>query len=245
MTSLSIESFKGIDAAPGATLQLFNRYIDRMKLMFELIFRKADGTPYTPSDREKRALLLFKGGDDMKNLFEYVGHVADEDTFNQIVTKITDGLSARTNKVVQRNLLLANHPQGTKTFEKWSQQVASAAQLISYQNYDWKQATVDAILLQTSNSSLRERALQENTTYEDLMRMGITKEQSAKGAALLEKASGSGCGNARIKTEAEEVRRLQNENRRLKTRLPKERTCIRCGEQLTLSHLSQTICKPI
>ena len=85
--------------------------------------------------------------------------------------EIKKGLSDRTNSVGQRNLLLANFPQGKKSFKKWSQEIANAAQLISYEQYGWKQATVDAILLQTSNPRLREQVLQENTSYDILMNM--------------------------------------------------------------------------
>ena len=84
-------------------------------------------------------------------------------------------LSACTNQVVQRNMLLANHPQGTKSYERWSLEVSNAAKLINYNNYDWKQ--VDAILLQTSSLKLQERALQEKVTYEKLIELGLTKEQ--------------------------------------------------------------------
>ena len=47
--------------------------------------------------------------------------------------------------------------------------VTNAAKLINYENYDWKQAAVAAILLQTSNPKLQERALQDNVSYEDLL----------------------------------------------------------------------------
>ena len=120
-------------------------------------------------------------------------------------------------------MLFTDFPQGNKSFERWSQEISTAAQLISYQDYDWKQATVDAILLQTTSPKLRERALQENTTYDALMTMGIAKEQSAKGAALLEQASGSST-RTRIKTE--EVKRLQLENLKLRGR---DKLCQRCG----------------
>ena len=227
--NLTIEAFKSVDLQPGATLKVFDRYIERLELVFLLVFRKADGTPYDPSDKEKKAMLLLKGGDDMKNLFKYVGQIADSDSFEDTVKKIRKGLGDRTNKVVQRNLLLADFPQGNKSFEKWSQEVANAAQLISYEDYDWKQAVVDAILLQTSSTKLRERALQENTSYEDLMRIGVAKEQSARGAALLEKASGSS-SQGRTKVE-EEVRRLHHENQELRSRVNQtaEKKCMRCG----------------
>ena len=171
-------------------------------------------------------MLLFHGGDDMKDLFEHISAVNDTDTFDAAVTKIRTGLQGRTNNVVQRNLLLANYPQGTKSFERWSKEISNVAKLINYENYDWKQADVDAILLQTSNPKLWERALQDNVSYEDLFKLGISKEQSKKGAALLEKASGQ--SSSQEQHHAQEVRRLQHENRKLKARLPKK-ACSRCG----------------
>ena len=134
--------------------------------------------------------MLLKGGYDIKNLFHHIGNVSEKDTFEEAVKKIVNGLQARTNKVIQRNMLLSNFPQGAKSFERWSQETNNAASLISYDNYDWKQAAVDAMILQTPCPKLRERALQENTTYDSLMKLSIAKEQSAKRAALLEQASG-------------------------------------------------------
>ena len=117
-------------------------------------------------------------------------------------------------------MVLSNFPQGSKSFERWSQEISDAAR---YDNYDWKQAVVDAILLQTSNSRLRERALQDNVSYDALVKLGIAKEQSVKGAALLDQAS------ARIKIE-EEVQRLQIGNKRLKRgKTTNTKWCYRCG----------------
>ena len=79
---LDLGTFKALDANPGGTLELFNKYVDPIKLVFDLAFRKADGTPYQPTDREKKAILLFRGGDDMKDLFQHVGGVLEEDTFD-------------------------------------------------------------------------------------------------------------------------------------------------------------------
>ena len=222
-------TFKSLDANPGGTLELLSKYVDRIKLIFDLAFRKGDGTAYTPSDKGKKATLLFRGGDDMKSLFQHVGKVLDNDTFDAAVKKIEDGLEAQTNNVVQRNLLLANYPQGSKSFDRWYKEVSNGAKIINYENYDWKQATVDAILLQTSNPKLRERALQENITYNSLLTMGITKEQSMKGAPLLEKASGQTSSfTNQLYIKSEEVRKLQKENNRLKSKLP-EFSFGRCG----------------
>ena len=46
-------------------------------------------------------------------------------------------------------------------------------------------AAVEAIILQTSNEKLREKALNSNVTYDRIMSLGVFKEQSEKGSALL------------------------------------------------------------
>ena len=86
-----------------------------MELLFQLVCRKADGTPYKPSDAEKKAMLLFKGGEDKKTLFQHVGEVLDTDTYEQAVKKIGGGLSEQAYKIVQRNMLISNFPQGSKS----------------------------------------------------------------------------------------------------------------------------------
>ena len=73
---------------------------------------------------------------------------------------------------VQRNLLFANFPQGTKSFESWSKEISNAAKFINFEGYDWKQAAVDSMILQTSSPKLCERALQDNANYEDLLKLG-------------------------------------------------------------------------
>ena len=84
------------------------------------------------------------------------------------------------------------------------------------------------MILQTSNAKLRERALQENITYDMLMTLGVAKEQSARGAAALEKASGqsSQSDQSRVKIK-EEVCRLRDKNKQLKG---KGKKCSRCGK---------------
>ena len=77
-------------------------------------------------------------------------------------------------------------------------------------------AVVDAIVLQTSNEKLREKALFGNVTYDRLMSLGVAKEQSEKGSALLS-------GN---KIKEEEVAKLQES---LKKQRFKGSKCSRCG----------------
>jgi hypothetical protein len=74
---------------------------------------------------------------------------------------------------------------------------------------------------------LRERALQDNVSYDKLINLGVAKEQSVLGAEQLEKASGQG-SSSKIKIE-EEVRKLRMENKKLKAK-PKG-PCSRCGNQ--------------
>ena len=114
-----------------------------------------------------------------------------------------------------------------ETFERWSQEISNAAKLIDYTNYNWQTATVDAMLLQTSNDKLRERALQDDVSYDQLIKLGICKEQSAKGAALLEKASGQSSHSS----VEEEVRRLKVENQQLQSKVNnfKQEDCGKCS----------------
>ena len=170
-------------------------------------------------------MLLFEEGKDTKKLFNH--KVLDTDTYEQAIAKIIKGLQDRTNNVVQRNILLTNYPQGSKSFEKWSQDISNAAQLINYDDYNWKKAAVDAIILQTSNPRLRERALQDNVSYDTLINLGISKEQSVLGAAKLERASGQSSQQSSVKVE-EEVKKLRLENKQLKA---KAKDCTRCGNK--------------
>lgn len=61
-----------------------------MELLFQLVFRKSDGTAYAHSDRKKKVLLLFKGGQDMEDLFQDAGKALDEDNYAQTVKKKED-----------------------------------------------------------------------------------------------------------------------------------------------------------
>ena len=86
-SALNQETFHTLDTDPGGTLQRFDRYTECIKLLFDLVFRKADGSAYTPSDKENKSILLFKGGDDMATLFNHVGPVLEDDTFDAAITK--------------------------------------------------------------------------------------------------------------------------------------------------------------
>ena len=93
MNTLNLERFQSVDANPGATLQKFQDYIEQIELFFQLTFRSSDGNSIDPSDKDKKAMLLFKGGKDMKNLFQHVGKVLESDTYQQATDKIVKGLT--------------------------------------------------------------------------------------------------------------------------------------------------------
>ena len=84
------------------------------------------------------------------------------------------------------------------------------------------------MILQTSSPKLRERALQDNINCEDLLILGIAKEQSQKGAALLEKASGQ--DPLLMSCTTEEVCHLQLENQKLRSHKPTQ-PCFCCGSE--------------
>ena len=85
----------------------------------------------------------------MRVLFNHVANVLNTDTFDTVVIKVQEKLKEKTNTTVQQNMLRSIHPQGTKQFKKWSQEVTEAVKLIQYANYDRKQAAVDAMIMQT------------------------------------------------------------------------------------------------
>ena len=117
-STINISTFKSIDTDPEGTLKRFKDYVEEMHLLFQLFFTKIQLLRLLM--KKKKAMLLLKGGHDMKNLFQHVGNVSDKDTFEEAVKKIENGLQACTNKVVQRNMLLSNFPQGAKSFKRWS-----------------------------------------------------------------------------------------------------------------------------
>ena len=80
-----IRYIQNLDANPGGTLHKFNDYIEQIELLFKLTFRKNDGSAFEPSDDDKKSMLLFKGGKDMKTLFKHVGKVLETDNYAQSI----------------------------------------------------------------------------------------------------------------------------------------------------------------
>ena len=134
-------------------------------------------------------MLLFLGGDEMKDLFQHLGAVETKDTYDEALKKIRTGLQNCTNSVVQRNLLFLNFPQDTKSFEKWLKEISNAKKTDRFHRLSLETSRSGCNDLKYTKSKIeRERALQENVKYDELIKLGIAKQQSQKGAAMLASA---------------------------------------------------------
>ena len=112
-----------------------------------------------------------------------------------------------------------------------NQRCCKVHQLFSYDDYGWKQAVVDAMILQTY-LKLRERAVQENATYDSVMKLGIANSLLKRLPLFSKLVTNNPQGH--IKTE-EQVQRLQSENNKLKAEIESTKTsksqCSRCGRE--------------
>ena len=76
--------------------------------------------------------------------------------------------------------LFSKQPQGKQSFELWHREVYKAAKLIDWTDYGAEQAAVDAIVMQTSSVKLQQKAIQENSTFDTLVNLGVSQEQAKK-----------------------------------------------------------------
>ena len=92
--------FKGADADPEATLELFEDYLDKMEKVFRLSrgFNPVTGVKVDWNSEEKKDLLLVEGGDEVTDLFKHVGKVLQEDNYQQAVDKVKNALKKRGNR---------------------------------------------------------------------------------------------------------------------------------------------------
>ena len=203
--------FRGADADPEATLELFDDYLEKMDKVYRLSrsYNPLTGEKVDWTSQEKKDLLLVEGGNEVSDLFKYVGKVLPGDTYEQAVDKIKAALKKRGNRTSAVFKLFNRHPQGSQSFDGWHREVRKAAKLIDWTGYDADKATVDAIVMQTSSAKLQQRAIQENPTYDEIVNLGISQEQARKKSAKLPDG------------ESESVNRLQTEVRQLKAKIAK------------------------
>ena len=65
--------FKGADANPEATLELFGDYLDKMEKVYRLsrCYNPVTGVKVDWDSKEKKDLLLVEGGDEINDLFKH------------------------------------------------------------------------------------------------------------------------------------------------------------------------------
>ena len=179
--------FKSKDAEPEANLELLGDYCEVMERVFRLRRRihPTTGNKIDFEDAEKKDLILLEGGEDMQNLFKYVGQVIEGDTYRQAITKIETALKKRGNRTSAVFKLFNGHPQGNQSFESWHMEIFKASKLIDWTGYNAETAAVDAIITQTSSNKLQQKAIQENPSYAELVDLGISQEQARKKAIKL------------------------------------------------------------
>ena len=57
---INIRTFKSIDTDPGGILKRLKDYVEEMNLLFQMVFRKSDGTAFMPTDAEKKGNAIAK-----------------------------------------------------------------------------------------------------------------------------------------------------------------------------------------
>ena len=88
--------FKAIAADPEGTLERLEDYCRTMEMVFRLSRRVTSaGVKIDFDDSEKKDMIQIEGGEDMMQLFRYVGKVQETDTYQQAIAKIKTALKNR------------------------------------------------------------------------------------------------------------------------------------------------------
>ena len=110
--------FKAVAADPEGTLEMLEDYCRTMEMVFRLSRRvTATGTKVDFDDSEKKDMIQIEGGEDMMQLFRFVGKVQDTDSYQQAITKIKTALKKTGNRTSAVHRLYTAHSQGDQTFD--------------------------------------------------------------------------------------------------------------------------------
>ena len=82
-----------------------------------------------------KATLRLVGKDEMKSLFDHVGSVKGNNTFDGAIKKIADGIKLQTNQTTARFKLFQQMPQGEQHFEEWYVKVKEQADRCVWTDY--------------------------------------------------------------------------------------------------------------
>ena len=217
MTSVGFQfspgQFTVKDADPEQTLERFERYVKAMQMAFGLNRRinPTSGAKMEFDDKDKKDIIRLEGGRDMVDLFKHVGKVNDGDSYDAALEKIRKALKGRGNRTAAVFKLFTGMPQGEKTFDAWHKKVYEAAKQVDWDGYNAEVAAVDAIVMQTRSTKLQQKAIQDNPSYEELVKLGISQEQAKKKADSLPDG------------ECEKTRALETQVRKLTLKLNNER----------------------
>ena len=81
-------------------------------------------------------MLVVEGGDEVQDLFKYLGKVLPRDTYRQAVDKVKKTLKSRGNRISAVFKLFNNHSQSSQSVDSWHKEIRKAAQLIDYTDYN-------------------------------------------------------------------------------------------------------------
>ena len=168
--------FKARKKDPERMLADFNLYVKAIKNLMILTDNE------NATDAKKKALMQSVGGQDIVWLFDYVGKVADGDTYEAAIAKIKAAITGQTNQAVMMYKLYTGMKQEDQSFASWWTCVKEQADKCDFTGYNSEKAARDAILFQTSNDKLRKRILAENQELDAVVKLGMAYEQSASKA---------------------------------------------------------------
>ena len=158
--------------------------------------------------RKAKAYLKLVGGEEVKNLYDHVGHVVEEDTFETALEKIKAGIKRQTNQATARFKLFQQMPQSGGIFGDWAFKIKEQSDRCLWVNYDSKMAARDAILFQTDDKRLQRKIIAEDLNYDDTVRFGLAMEQGAKKVEEINKGAAKKDDPDRVAALEEQVRAL-------------------------------------
>ena len=137
------------------------------------------------------------------------GELQDDDTYVEATDKVRAALKRRERWPAAMYKLFTGHPQGNQTFEAWHRTILETARRIDLAGYGSEKAAVDAVLIQTSSRRLRQKALQVDPDWDQLVDMARSQEQAQRKAQEM-----PGTGEDAMSVLQERVKRLQDEGDR-------------------------------
>ena len=173
-----------------------------------------------------KATLELVGGKDMCVLYEHVGVVVDDDTFDAAMKKIEDGIKSQTNQATARFKLFTKMPQGGLSFAEWYPKVRDQAERCIWANYNAKQAARDALLFQTDSAKLQKKVIAEELDYDNVVKYGLAFEQGEKKVEQMRSQAGG------VRQEQERVARLEGKVKQLELQKRGKKGCRTCTRGL-------------